>query len=48
LLVGGVLRNVGQLVGIDRVTQKKGDQDVCLQPQFSVGWRTTFRPGPKY
>jgi hypothetical protein len=36
LLVGGVFRDVRQLVGVNRVTQKKCDQGKCLQAQFSI------------
>src|SRR5580704_16479661 len=48
LLVSRVFCDVGQLVGIDCVTQKKCDHDECLQAQFNVGGSKIVRWQPKY
>jgi hypothetical protein len=46
LLVGGVSLNIRQLVGINRVPQKKCDHLVCLQPQSNIRCLRTLRRGP--
>jgi hypothetical protein len=45
LLIGAIFRDVRQLVGVNRVTEKKCDQSKCLQAQRSITPRLNSSAG---